>query len=178
LRDCVRFQVPTIRAPERCDWNEFIYLCCLETRPETRLGFPRTPVLSLQSNVRVIRHPAGLHARVTPRALDRSIHIHLQRKQLARRVRIISARGQPTPLDDILLSHNCCYQAITRFDLWSMSVTGILRQLRHGQLSKARRSCVLPAKGTRRTRLHSIGSLVETISCASRQWATEMHHLK
>jgi hypothetical protein len=76
----VRFQVPTVRAPERSDWNDFISFLHLKTRPETRLGFPWRPVLSLQSTVGVIRHPTGLHVGVTPYALDRAFHIHLQRK--------------------------------------------------------------------------------------------------
>ena len=80
LWDCERFQVPTVRAPERSDWNDFISFLHLETRPETWLGFPRRPVLSLQSTVGVIRHPTRLHVGVTPYALDRAFHIHLQRK--------------------------------------------------------------------------------------------------
>jgi hypothetical protein len=76
LRDCVRLQVPAFRASERCDWQDSI-LGRLEARPETRLRFPRRPVLSLQSSVGIIRHPAGLHLRVTPNALDRLTHAHL-----------------------------------------------------------------------------------------------------
>jgi hypothetical protein len=71
---------PQFGAPERSDWNDFISFLHLETRPETRLGFPRRPVLSVQSAVGVIRHPTGLHVGVTPYALDRAFHIHLQRK--------------------------------------------------------------------------------------------------
>jgi hypothetical protein len=76
LRECIRFQVPAVRAPERFDWNGLIFFQ-LETCPETRLRFPWRPALSLNSTVCVIRHPAGLHVRVTPYALDRSFHIHL-----------------------------------------------------------------------------------------------------
>jgi hypothetical protein len=43
--------------------------------------------------VRVIRHPARLHVRVTPRALNRALHIHLPSKQLTQRVRITFREG-------------------------------------------------------------------------------------
>jgi len=61
-----------------------------------------------------------------------------------------------------------------------MSALAILRQLRHRSVVRGNRSCrfgSLAAKGTRRIRLRSIGSALETASCASRQRATEMHQL-
>ena len=76
--DCVRFQVPAGRAPERCNWNELILLH-LETRPhpEARLRFAWTPVLQQVTTICDIGHVANLHVRVTPHALDPFIHVRL-----------------------------------------------------------------------------------------------------
>src|SRR5260370_7338301 len=79
LRDCVRFQVSTLRAPERCDWNDLILLilCQLETHPEAVRGLPRPPALLAESTLSIIRHVAGLHVRVAPDAFERLFHVHL-----------------------------------------------------------------------------------------------------
>jgi hypothetical protein len=84
--DCVRFQIPAVRTTKRRNWNKLICLH-LETHPEGRLGLPGRPVFLLVSRMSEIRDVASFHLRVTPDALDGSVHIYVSRqKQLPRMV--------------------------------------------------------------------------------------------